>query len=211
MKPMRRPIFARCLLPFFLLLCVVVCAGCAQEPFAPTTDLDNFQKLQQQKEQAEVKPEVQAVTPAAVTADNPADYLLGAGDLITVTVFESAQPERRGTGLLARLRQPAAARQRRGGRLTAAEAEERIERLYAARYLHDPHVTVYIKEHVSKQITLVGSLVKPGTYDYVSRRRLLDVIAIARGSAKMPAPPPMSAAPTPGPTSPFPSWSTWTN
>ena len=88
MMPIRRPCFARCLLPFFLLLCVVVCAGCAKEQFAPTTDLDNFQKLQQQKEQAEIKPEVQAVTPAAMTADNPADYLLGAGDLVTVTVGE---------------------------------------------------------------------------------------------------------------------------
>ena len=90
MKPMRRPIFTRCLLPFLLLLCAVLLSACAEEQFTPTTDLDNFQKLQQQKEQAEVKPEVQAVTPAAMTADNPADYLLGAGDLITVTVFESA-------------------------------------------------------------------------------------------------------------------------
>ena len=68
MMPMRRPRFARCLLPFFLLLCALFCAGCAEEQFTPTTDLDNFQKLQQQKEQAEVKPEVQAVTPAAMTA-----------------------------------------------------------------------------------------------------------------------------------------------
>ena len=59
MMPMRRPRFARCLLPFFLLLCALFCAGCAEEQFTPTTDLDNFQKLQQQKEQAEVKPEVQ--------------------------------------------------------------------------------------------------------------------------------------------------------
>ena len=54
MMPMRRPRFARCLLPFFLLLCALFCAGCAEEQFTPTTDLDNFQKLQQQKEQAEV-------------------------------------------------------------------------------------------------------------------------------------------------------------
>lgn len=181
MKPMRRPIFTRCLLPFLLLLCAVLLSACAEEQFTPTTDLDNFQKLQQQKEQAEAKPEVQAVTPAAMVADSPADYLLGAGDLITVTVFESAnlnaevRVSSRGFVSLPLLDNVEVAG------LTAAEAEERIERLYAARYLHDPHVTVYIKEHVSKQITLVGSLVKPGTYDYVSRRRLLDVIAIAQG------------------------------
>jgi polysaccharide export outer membrane protein len=116
-----------------------------------------------------------------MTADNPADYLLGAGDLVTVTVFESAalnaevRVSSRGFVSLPLLDNVEVAG------LTAAEAEEKIERLYAARYLHDPHVTVYIKEHVSKQITLVGSLVKPGTYDYVSRRRLLDVIAIAQG------------------------------
>lgn len=61
MMPMRRPRFARCLLPFFLLLCALFCVtAAAEEQFTPTTDLDNFQKLQQQKEQAEVKPEVQA-------------------------------------------------------------------------------------------------------------------------------------------------------
>jgi polysaccharide export outer membrane protein len=180
MMPMRRPCFTRFLLPFFLLLATLL-TGCAKEQFVATTDLDNFQKLQQQKEQAEIKPEVQAVTPAAMTADNPADYLLGAGDLITVTVFESAalnaevRVSSRGFVSLPLLDNVEVAG------LTAAEAEEKIERLYAARYLHDPHVTVYIKEHVSKQITLVGSLVKPGTYDYVSRRRLLDVIAIAQG------------------------------
>ena len=58
MKPMRRPIFARFLLPFLLLLSAVLLSACAEEQFTPTTDLGNFQKLQQQKEQAEAKPEV---------------------------------------------------------------------------------------------------------------------------------------------------------
>lgn len=178
---MRCHYFTRCLLPFLLLLCAVLCTGCAEEQFMPTTDLDNFQKLQQEKEKDNVQPNALPVTPAAVSADDPADYLLGAGDLITVTVFESAnlnaevRVSSRGFVSLPLLDNVEVAG------LTAAEAEERIERLYAAKYLHDPHVTVYIKEHVSKQITLVGALVKPGTYDYVSRRRLLDVIAIANG------------------------------
>ena len=71
MKPMRRPIFTRCLLPFLLLLCAVLLSACAEEQFTPTTDLDNFQKLQQQKEQAEAKPEVQAVTPALSASSLP--------------------------------------------------------------------------------------------------------------------------------------------
>lgn len=169
------------LLLCFLFLLVLGLNGCASEQFQATTDLENFQKLQQ-KRTLESKPrKAQMVTPATANADNLGDYLLGAGDLITVSVFETAalnaevRVSSRGFVSLPLLGAVEVANS------TAAETEKKIEQLYAEKYIRDPHVTVYIKEHVSKQITLVGALVKPGTYDYVSRRRLLDVIAIANG------------------------------
>lgn len=155
--------------------------GCADEQFKATTDAANFQKLYQEKEKENDKREAQIINPASLSAPTPGDYLLGSGDLITVTVFETpdlnseVRVSSRGFVSLPLLDNVKVVN------MTAAEAEEEIERLYREKYLHDPHVTVYIKEHVSKQITLVGALTKPGTYDYISKRRLLDVIAIANG------------------------------
>ncbi|MBM9612679.1 polysaccharide biosynthesis/export family protein [Desulfobulbus rhabdoformis] len=117
----------------------------------------------------------------AASADSPGDYLLGAGDLITITVFETnalnaeVRVSSRGFVNLPLLDNVEVAN------LTAAEAEEKIEGLYAKKYLRDPHVSVYIKEHVSKRITLIGAVGAPGTYEYISRRHLLDVIALANG------------------------------
>lgn len=165
----------------FSLIFLFFLSGCADEQFKVTTDAANFQKLYQEKEKENDKREAQTIPPASLSAPTHGDYLLGSGDLITVTVFETpdlnseVRVSSRGFVSLPLLDNVKVVN------MTAAEAEEEIERLYREKYLHDPHVTVYIKEHVSKQITLVGALTKPGTYDYISKRRLLDVIAIANG------------------------------
>lgn len=169
------------ILALVLFLICSFCLGCAEERFKATTDLESFQKLNQERERESNKSEAQMPVPVAAGNESPGDYLLGAGDLITVTVFETAdlnaevRVSSRGFVSLPLLDNVEVVN------MTAAEAEEKIEKLYREKYLKDPHVTVYIKEHISKQITLVGAVTKPGTYDYVSKRRLLDVIAIANG------------------------------
>jgi len=65
--------------------------------------------------------------------------------------------------------------------LTAREAETKIEALYRQKYIKDPHVSIFVEEHISQRITLVGQLKKPGPYDYFSQQRLLDVLALAGG------------------------------
>ncbi len=160
----------------------VLLFGCAEEQFKANTDLKQFQKVSQEAEKASAGSTEEKISPpVSMTAGDIGDYLLGPGDLIQVTVFETKE-------LNAEVRVSS-----RGQislplidtvevrNLTAAEAEEKIETLLKAKYLQDPHVSIFIKEHVSKQITLVGSFKKPGTYDYVSKRKLLDVIAIAEG------------------------------
>jgi polysaccharide export outer membrane protein len=66
--------------------------------------------------------------------------------------------------------------------LTTREGEQKIEDLYRAnKFIRQPHVSVFVKEHVSGKITLMGAVKKPGTVDCFSRRRLLDVLALAEG------------------------------
>jgi polysaccharide export outer membrane protein len=112
---------------------------------------------------------------------DPGDSLLGPGDLLHIMVFEAAELETKARvssrgyvslpllGLV------------QVEDLTAREAEIEIEEQYRAKYIKDPHVTVYVQEHVSQRITLVGEVKNPGTYDYPSRLRLMDVLAIAGG------------------------------
>jgi len=112
---------------------------------------------------------------------DPSDYLLGAGDLLQITVFEAenlnttVRVSSRGHVTLPLLGQI----QVKG--LTARETEIKIENLFRAKYIKDPHVSVFVEEHFSQRVTLVGQFKNPGTYDYVSKQRLLDVMALAGG------------------------------
>jgi polysaccharide export outer membrane protein len=118
---------------------------------------------------------------AAEMHTDPSDYLLGAGDLLQVTVFESkklnatVRVSSRGHVTLPLLGQVKI----KG--LTAREAEIKIEKGYRAKYIKDPHVTVFVEEHMSRRVTLVGQFKQPGTYEYPSKQTLLDVMALAGG------------------------------
>jgi len=120
---------------------------------------------------------------AAKMHTDPSDYLLGAGDLLEITVFESeslnttARVSSRGNVTLPLLGQIEV----KG--LTAREAEVKIEALYRAKYIKDPHVSVFVEEHLSQRVTLVGQFKQPGTYEYPSKQSLLDVMALAGGLA----------------------------
>ena len=117
---------------------------------------------------------------ANITQD-PSDYLLGPGDLIEVVIFEAdelnttARVSSRGFITLPLLDQVEVKD------LSAHEAEQFIEERYKETYIKDPHVSIFVKEHFSQRITLVGEIKNPGTYDYMAKQRLLDVLALAGG------------------------------
>jgi polysaccharide export outer membrane protein len=112
---------------------------------------------------------------------DPSDYLLGSGDLLQVKVFEAedlnttVRISSRGNVTLPLLGAVSIKD------LSAREAEEKIENLYRARYIKDPHVSIFVEEHFSRRVTLMGEFRNPGTYDYLSKQRLLDVMALGGG------------------------------
>lgn len=166
----------------FCFVALFLLGGCGDERFDDTTTLKEFQTLTFEQQSLDSKTNQVEVMPLVVENSLAGtDYLLGSGDLIAVTVFETAdlncevRVSARGQINLPLLGDVSVIN------LSASEAEQMIEDLYKEKYLHDPHVAVYIKEHVSKQITVVGAVKTPGTYDYVSQRKLLDVLAIAGG------------------------------
>lgn len=112
---------------------------------------------------------------------DPSDYLLGSGDLLQVKVFEAedlnttVRVSSRGQVTLPLLGAVSVKN------LSAREAEQMIENLYRARYIKDPHVSIFVEEHFSGRVTLMGQFRNPGTYDYLSKQRLLDVMALGGG------------------------------
>jgi polysaccharide biosynthesis/export protein len=111
----------------------------------------------------------------------PKDYAISSGDLVWVTIFEAqelntqARAGSRGTITL-----PLIGPVEVVG-LTTREAERKIEDLYRAKFLQDPHANIYVQEQHGRKITVVGAVKKPGTFEFPARRRLLDALALAEG------------------------------
>lgn len=112
----------------------------------------------------------------------PPGYLIGPSDLLEVRVFESdkltstVRVSSRGEITLPLLNSIYV------DGLTAREVEVRIENLLAeGEYIDDPHVGVFVKEHKSKVVSVMGYVNQPGVYELLERRTLLDVLASAQG------------------------------
>ena len=109
------------------------------------------------------------------------DPLLGPGDLIELKVFEApdlatqARISSRGFITVPLLGDVEVAG------LTARQLEMKVEELYRAKYIRDPHVSLFVQEHMSQKITFVGQVKSPGTYELPSRMKLLDALALAGG------------------------------
>lgn len=114
---------------------------------------------------------------------SPSDDLIGSEDLLHVCVFEAKDLETkvrvnsRGYVTLPLLGEVLV----KG--LTTREAEVKTEHLYQKRYIKDPHVSIFVEERFSKRVTVVGQVKRPGTHDYLSKQRLIDVLALVGGLA----------------------------
>ena len=109
------------------------------------------------------------------------DPILGPGDLLELKVFEAPELatqvriSSRGFITLPLLGDVEVAG------LTARELEMEVEGLYRAKYIRDPHVSLFIQEHLSQKVTFVGQVKSPGTYELPSHIKLLDALALAGG------------------------------
>lgn len=171
-------IFLRILMAFILVVCTLS-IGCTtgQEYRSLQVDAHSVQGLQSEETDAFND---QILAAASFNTD-PSDYLLGAGDLLQISVFEckdldtKVRVSSRGYITLPLIGQM----QVKG--MTAREAEIEVEKAYKKRYLKDPHISIFVEEHFSQRVTLMGQFKNPGTFDYLSKMRLLDVMALGGG------------------------------
>ena len=126
---------------------------------------------------------IQRLSAAIRTA--PHDYVIGAGDVLDVEVFDVKELSREvrvsQTGTIGLPLVPV--RLRVSG-LTELQAEQKIaEVLQANGLVSHPEVTVSVKERKSKPITVVGAVIRPMVYQADGPVTLLEVLAQAGGVA----------------------------
>jgi len=122
---------------------------------------------------------------AAAARTGPHDYIIGAGDVISIDVFDVKELSRdvrvSQTGTIGIPLVPV--RLHVAG-LTEVQAEQKIaEVLEANGLVTHPDVSVSIKERKSRPITVVGAVGKPLVYEADRQVTLLEVLAEAGGLA----------------------------
>jgi polysaccharide export outer membrane protein len=65
--------------------------------------------------------------------------------------------------------------------LTKSELEKKLGRLLNEKMMQNPQVTVFIKEYLSKRVSVLGAVATPGLYELLGRQTLLWVISQAGG------------------------------
>lgn len=128
----------------------------------------------------------QTVSPAATSVSaSPAEYRLGAGDVVRVSVFQSPELtlETRITeaGLVSL---PLLGSVRLGG-LSVTAAEKLIaDGLRTGNFVRNPQVTLVVMQVRGNQASVLGQVNRPGRYPIeVADMRLTDLLAMAGGTA----------------------------
>lgn len=123
---------------------------------------------------------------ATVSAQDSQNDTLGAGDILQVRVYGqedlSATVQVAGDG---RVDLPLIGSVSVSG-LDAIQAGDAIESaLGDGGYLVDPHVTVFVEASNSRRVTVVGEVVRPGTFPLTPGLTLVQVISLAGGYTAM--------------------------
>lgn len=122
---------------------------------------------------------ITALQTAPPTTDDPALYVVGPNDVLTITVFN--QPQLSGKfsvesdGTMAF---PLLGRVTVGG-LSIRAVEDEMRRRLAGGYVKDPHVSVAIEQYRSQQVFVMGEVQRPGSLQFTGAMTLIEALARA--------------------------------
>lgn len=124
-----------------------------------------------------------AANAAVLDGVPPGDYLIGAEDLLEVSVYGAPDLGRTvrvsGEGWIAL---PLIGDVRAGG-LTAHALESEIAGRLARKYMTHPQVSVFVKEVQSHSVSVIGAVGKPGVFQIRGAESLVEVLSMAQGLA----------------------------
>jgi polysaccharide biosynthesis/export protein len=108
--------------------------------------------------------------------------VIGAGDLLTITVFnvpellQTVRVSETGDAAVSLIGSMHLAD------ITVADAQVAIENEYRSRkMLVDPHVSILVAEYATEGVSVLGEVAKPGVYPLLGPHTLLDIISAAGG------------------------------
>jgi len=112
---------------------------------------------------------------------NYKDYKVGPEDQLVIEIFgqDKLNRELRVNGQ-GEITMPLAGVVKVGG-MTPQEIEKRLTELYDAKYLVNPQITVAVKEFRHQRVAVTGAVAKPGSYEIIGPRTLLEVLSLAGG------------------------------
>ena len=122
-----------------------------------------------------------ALTLTSISDPASKSYKVGPHDVLDVTVFrapelsKTVQVSEAGT-----INYPLIGEIDAAGK-TAREIEQELRKKFGAKYLQNPQISVFVKDHFSQRVTLEGALKKPGVYPIAGGMSLLQAIAQAQG------------------------------
>ena len=109
------------------------------------------------------------------------DYVVGEGDVLKVVVYDNddltttvrvSGEEIIVVSLIGRVDVSG---------LSISQIEDKIKNLFADGYLINPHVSIFIEEFRSKNVTVLGQVNKPGLYELREETTLLELLSKAGG------------------------------
>lgn len=118
---------------------------------------------------------------AATTTPGSSGYRVGPLDILVIDVFkvqelsQTVQVSEVGT-----FSYPLIGDVKAAG-LTVAQIEQKLQRDLGDKYLHNPQVTVLVKEYNSQRVTVDGAVKKPGVFPMRGRTTLMQALAGAEG------------------------------
>ena len=114
--------------------------------------------------------------------DSVADYRIGPLDTLDVTVFQEPELSSKALHVDAsgEIALPLVGSVEAKGK-TASELSADIEKLFGAKYLKDPQVTVSVATSVSQRVSIQGEVTEPGVYQVSGPTTLLEVLSMAKG------------------------------
>jgi polysaccharide export outer membrane protein len=112
-------------------------------------------------------------------------YAIGPLDVLEITVFKVPDLSKTvEVSDIGTINLPLVGEVTAAGR-TAQELERDLTAKLGAKYLQNPQVTVYVKDHKSQRVTIQGAVKSPGMFALSGRTTLLQGIAMAGGRDKV--------------------------
>ena len=131
----------------------------------------------------DLQPQLTLPPPPQSSGASYKDYRVGPEDLLEIDIYGQEKMKRilrvSGQGDIT---MPLLGAVKVAG-LTPQKIEKRLGELYDAQFLVNPQVTVVVKEFRYQRVSVTGAVAKPGTYELIGPRTLLEVLALAGGLA----------------------------